>query len=47
MNIGCRKIRTHIDFPYHMIDNNKKSSVFNLESFIDKGKVINKIFELL
>lgn len=32
---------THIDFPYHMIDNGKKSSDFNLEKFIGKGKVID------
>lgn len=32
---------THIDFPYHMIDNGKKSNDFNLEKFIGKGKVID------
>lgn len=32
---------THMDFPYHMIDNGKKSSDFNLEKFIGKGKVID------
>lgn len=32
---------THMDFPYHMIDDGKKSSDFKLENFIGKGKVIN------
>lgn len=32
---------THMDFPYHMIDDGKKSSNFKLEDFIGKGKVIN------
>lgn len=32
---------THMDFPYHMIDDGKKSSNFKLENFIVKGKVIN------
>lgn len=32
---------THMDFPYHMIDDGKKSSNFKLENFIGKGKVIN------
>ncbi len=32
---------THIDFPYHMIDNGKKSSDFKLDKFIGKGKVID------
>ena len=32
---------THMDFPYHMIDDGKKSSDFNLEKFIGKGKVID------
>lgn len=32
---------THMDFPYHMIDDGKRSSDFKLESFIGKGKVIN------
>lgn len=32
---------THIDFPFHMIDNGKKSNEFNLEKFIGKGKVID------
>lgn len=30
-----------MDFPYHMIDDGKKSSDFKLENFIGKGKVIN------
>ncbi|MFR5684997.1 MAG: cyclase family protein [Clostridia bacterium] len=32
---------THMDFPYHMIDDGKKSSDFKLEKFIGKGKVID------
>lgn len=32
---------THVDFPYHMIDNGKKSSDFSLDKFIGKGKVID------
>lgn len=32
---------THIDFPYHMIDNGKKSSDFKIDKFIGKGKVID------
>jgi kynurenine formamidase len=32
---------THMDFPFHMIDEGKKSSDFKLEKFIGKGKVIN------
>lgn len=32
---------THIDFPYHMIENGKKSSDFGLEKFIGQGIVIN------
>lgn len=32
---------THMDFPYNMIDDGKKSSNFKLENFIGKGKVIN------
>lgn len=32
---------THMDFPYHMIDDGKKSSDFDLEKFIGKGKVID------
>ena len=32
---------THIDFPYHMFDNGKKSSDFNMEKFIGKGKIID------
>lgn len=32
---------THIDFPYHMIDNGKKSDEFELEQFIGNGKVID------
>lgn len=32
---------THMDFPYHMIEDGKKSSNFKLENFIGKGKVIN------
>ena len=32
---------THIDFPYHMIDEGKKSSDFSLEKFIGKGRVID------
>lgn len=32
---------THMDFPYHMIDNGKKSSDFKLDKFIGKGKVID------
>lgn len=32
---------THMDFPYHMIDNGKRSNEFNLNNFIGKGKVID------
>lgn len=32
---------THMDFPYHMIENGKKSNDFKLEKFIGKGKVID------
>ncbi len=32
---------THMDFPYHMINNGKKSSDFELEKFIGIGKVID------
>lgn len=32
---------THIDFPYHMLDNGKKSDDFGIEKFIGKGKVID------
>lgn len=32
---------THIDFPYHMLDEGKKSNEFGLDNFIGKGKVID------
>ena len=32
---------THMDFPFHMINNGKKSNEFNLDKFIGKGKVID------
>ena len=32
---------THIDFPYHMLEDGKKSSDFELEKFIGQGKVID------
>lgn len=32
---------THMDFPYHMIDDGKKSNEFTLDKFIGKGKVID------
>lgn len=32
---------THMNFPYHMMGNGKKSSDFKLENFIGKGKVID------
>ncbi len=32
---------THMDFPYHMIDDGKKSNDFKIEKFIGKGKVID------
>lgn len=32
---------THMDFPFHMINNGKKSNEFNLDKFIGKGKIID------
>ena len=32
---------THMDFPYHMINDGKKSNDYKLEKFIGKGKVID------
>lgn len=32
---------THIDFPYHMIEDGKKSDSFEISSFIGKGTVID------
>ena len=32
---------THMDFPFHMINNGKKSNEFNLDKFIGRGKIID------
>ena len=31
---------THMDFPFHMINNGKKSNEFNLDKFIGRGKIM-------